>query len=154
MAELKTQLKTDLVVAMKAHDELRKSTLRMALAAIGNEEVAGKQARALTMTEELAVVAKEVAKRKDSAEAYRAGHREELAEKELAEAALLAAYLPKQLDEADVAAIVGEEVTAASEQHGPLSMRHMGAIMKAVNARVAGRFDGGAVAALVKSALA
>jgi uncharacterized protein YqeY len=153
MAALKTQFKTDLVVALKAHDELRKSTLRMALAAIANEEVAGKQARELTDAQELAVVAKEVAKRKDSAEAYRAGHRAELAEKEMAEAAILEEYLPAQLDQADVESIVAEEIAAATAREGALSMRHMGAVMKSVNARVAGRFEGARVAALVKAAL-
>lgn len=153
MAALKTQFKTDLVVALKAHDELRKSTLRMALAAIANEEVAGKQARELTDAQELAVVAREVAKRKDSAEAYRAGHRPELAEKEMAEAAILEDYLPAQLDLVDVESIVAEEIAAATAREGALSMRQMGAVMKSVNARVAGRFEGAKVAALVKAAL-
>ena len=103
MAAIKTRLKTDLVAALKAHDEARKSTVRMALAAIANEEVAGKAARELSDTEEQTVLAREVSKRKDSAEAYTSGNRPELAEKELAEAAILAEYLPQQLTEAEIA---------------------------------------------------
>ena len=114
MAAIKTRLKTDLVAALKAHDEPRKSTVRMALAAIANEEVAGKQARELTESEEQSVLAREVSKRKDSAEAYTAGNRPELAEKELAEAELLSQYLPKQLTDAEIAAIVDEEIAAIS----------------------------------------
>ena len=85
MAELKDRLKADLVTAMKARDEAAKSNLRMAIAAIGVEEVAGEQARALTEAEEQAVLTKEVSKRRDSAQAYADGNRPELAERILAE---------------------------------------------------------------------
>jgi uncharacterized protein YqeY len=155
MAALKDQLKTDLVTAMKAHDDARKSTLRMALAAIANEEVAGKEARALTAGQEQAVVAKEVAKRKDSAEAYTAGNRPELAAKELAEAEILTGYLPQQLTAGELAAIVAEEVAAVTASLGEKpGMRQMGLVMKGVTPRIAGRGDGAAAAALVRAALA
>ena len=155
MAQVKTQLKQDLVAAMKARDEEAKSTLRMALAAIANEEVAGKQARQLSADEELAVLTKEAAKRKDSAEAYTAGNRPELAAKELREAAILATYLPQPLAESDVAAMVADEVAkVAAQLGGAPTVRQLGQIIKAVNARVAGRFEGARVAALVKAALA
>ena len=154
MAAIKTRLKTELVVALKAHDEARKSTVRMALAAIANEEVAGKVARELSDTEEQAVLAKEVSKRKDSAEAYTAGNRPELAAKELAEAALLLSYLPARLTDAEldalVAAAIADAAAAAGEQP---SMRQMGQIIKAVNAEAAGRADGGSIAAKVRAAL-
>ncbi|MBP8918778.1 MAG: GatB/YqeY domain-containing protein [Micropruina sp.] len=154
MAAIKDRLKTDLVAAMKAHDENRKSTVRMALAAIANEEVAGKAARDLSEAEEQAVLAREVAKRKDAAEAYTAGNRPELAEKELSEAALLAGYLPRQLTEAEIAAIVDEEVAAATATLGDKpTMRQMGLVMKAVTPRIAGRGDGKTAAALVRAAL-
>lgn len=154
MAAIKDRLKTDLVAAMKAHDENRKSTVRMALAAIANEEVAGKSARDLSEAEEQAVLAREVAKRKDAAEAYTAGNRPELAEKELSEAALLAGYLPRQLTEAEIAAIVDEEVAAATATLGDKpTMRQMGLVMKAVTPRIAGRGDGKTAAALVRAAL-
>ena len=102
MAELKDRLKADRVAAMKARDELAKNTLGMALTAIQLEEVAGEVARELTDDEVLRVLTREAAKRKDSAEAYAAGNRPELAEKELAEAAILHAYLPAALSEAEL----------------------------------------------------
>lgn len=154
MAVSKDRLKTELVAAMKAHDELRKSTVRMALAAIANEEVAGKTARLLSDTEEQAVLAREVSKRKDSAEAYTAGGRPELAEKELAEADILADFLPQQLTDAELAAIVAEEVAAVESALGAApTMRQMGQVMKGVTPRIAGRGDGKTAAALVKAAL-
>ncbi len=154
MAALKAKLKADLVVAMKAHDELTKSTLRMALAAIANAEVAGKSARELDDAEELAILNKEVAKRVDSAQAYQAGSRPELAAKELSEAEILRPYLPKPLTPAEVDAIIGEEVAAVAEQLGAQpTMRQMGQVVKAVNARVQGRADGSTVAGKVRAAL-
>lgn len=154
MAVIKDRLKTDLVTALKAHDEARKSTVRMALAAIANEEVAGKTARELSGAEEQSVLAREVSKRKDSAEAYSAGNRPELAEKELAEAAILADYLPQQLTDAEIAAIVDEEVAAVTASLGEKpTMKQMGLVMKAVTPRIAGRGDGKTAAGLVRAAL-
>jgi uncharacterized protein YqeY len=127
----------------------------MALAAIANEEVAGKAARELSDTEEQTVLAREVSKRKDSAAAYTSGNRPELAEKELAEAAILAEYLPQQLTEAEIAAIVDEEVAAVTATLGDKpSMKQMGLVMKAVTPRIAGRGDGKVAAGLVRAALA
>ena len=155
MAAIKDRLKKELVAALKARDEARKSTVRMALAAIANEEVAGKSARELSEAEEQAVLAREVSKRKDSAEAYTAGNRPELAAKELSEAEILAEFLPQQLTEAEIAAIVDEEVAAAASALGAQpTMRQMGLVMKAVTPRIAGRGDGKTAAALVKAALA
>jgi len=154
MAAIKDRLKVELVTALKAHDEARKSTVRMALAAIANEEVSGASARELSDAEEQTVLAREVSKRKDSAEAYTAGNRPELAEKELAEAAILTEYLPQQLSEAEIATIVDEEVAAATATLGERpTMRQMGLVMKAVSPRIAGRGDGRTAAALVKAAL-
>jgi len=155
MAAIKDRLKTDLVAALKAHDDARKSTVRMALAAIANEEVAGKSARELSEAEEQSVLAREVSKRKDSAEAYTAGNRPELAEKELSEAVILSDYLPQQLSEDEIAAIVGEELDAATASLGEKpTIRQMGLVMKAVTQRIAGRGDGKTAAALVRAALA
>ena len=154
MSELKDRIKADLVTAMKAHDELTKSTLRMAVAAITNEQVAGREARELSDVEVLAVLNKEVAKRRDSAEAYAEGNRPELAAKELAEVEVLQRYLPTALTEAELDAIVAEEVAAAAAQLGGApSMKQMGLVIKAVNARAAGRAQGATVAAKVKAAL-
>ncbi|MEN0070077.1 MAG: GatB/YqeY domain-containing protein [Propionicimonas sp.] len=155
MAELKDRLRADRVVAMKARDELAKNTLGMALTAIQLEEVAGEAARELGVDEVLRVLTREAAKRKDSAEAYAAGNRPELAEKELAEAALLQAYLPAALSEAELDALVAEEVAAAAASLGEKpTMKQMGQVIKAVNARAQGRAEGATIAAKVRSALA
>ncbi|MFT4108848.1 GatB/YqeY domain-containing protein [Propionicimonas sp.] len=154
MAELSDRLQADMVAAMKAHDEITKSTLRMAIAAIKTEQVAGAEARELSDSEVVAVLNREVAKRRDSAEAYTAGRRPELAAKELAEVEVLQRYLPAALTEAELDAIVAEEVDAAATQLGAApTMRQMGLVIKAVNARAAGRAEGAKVAAKVKAAL-
>lgn len=154
MGALKNQLKLDLVTAMKAKDDAAKSNIRMALTAIHTEEVAGDVARELSDAEETTVVTKEVSKRKDSAEAYRAGGREELAAKETSEAEFLAKYLPTPLTLDEVQALVDEEVAAASADGEKPTMRQMGQIIKAVTARAEGRSDGKTISGLVKQALA
>jgi hypothetical protein len=154
VSKLKDQLRADLTTAMKARDELVKATLRMTLTAIGNAEVAGTEARELDDTEVLQVIAKEAKKRAESAEAYAAGGREDLASQERAEGEVLARYLPKQLDDDEIAAIAREAVeqTAAElgEQPGP---RQMGQVMKKATAAAAGRADGRRVADAVKALL-
>ncbi len=150
MADLKATLRADLTTAMKARDTFRTGVLRMALTAIHNEEVAGAEARELSHDEELAVLTREVRKRKESAEAYEQGGRPELAEKERREVDLLAAYLPAPLTEAEVDALVAEEVAAAGDE---VTLRQLGAVIKAVNARAQGRADGAVVAAKVRAAI-
>ncbi|MCB0913647.1 MAG: GatB/YqeY domain-containing protein, partial [Propionibacteriaceae bacterium] len=126
----------------------------MAVAAIKNEQVAGTEARELSDDEVLAVLNREVSKRRDSAEAYTAGNRPELAAKELAEIEVLQRYLPAALTDAELDAIVAEEVAAAAAQLGAApTMKQMGVVIKAVNARAAGRAQGAVVAAKVKAAL-
>ncbi|HNV11572.1 MAG TPA: GatB/YqeY domain-containing protein [Propionibacteriaceae bacterium] len=154
MGTLKDQLRADLVIAMKAKDDAAKSNLRMVLAAIGNEEVAGASARELSDAEELAVVTREVNKRRDSAQAYAAGNRPELAAKETSEAEFLAAYLPTRLTPDELKALVDAEVAAAAAGGDAPTMKQMGVIIKAVGAKAAGRADGGSIAALVRAALA
>ncbi|MCY7365142.1 MAG: GatB/YqeY domain-containing protein [Frankiaceae bacterium] len=150
MGELKDRLKQDLTTSMKARDELRTSTLRMALTAIGNEEVAGKAARTLSGEEELKVVAREAKKRREAAEAFRSGGADERAERELAEEALLETYLPAQLSDAELQEIVARSV----QESGATGPQAMGAVMKVVGPSVAGRAEGGRVAAAVRAALA
>ena len=154
MTTLKAQLRSDLTAAMKARDELVKSTLRMTLTAIGNAEVAGTQARELDDAEVLKVIAKEAKKRAESAEAFTAAGREELAAQERAEGEVLARYLPTQLTDDELAAIartaVADTAAELGEQPGP---RQMGQVMKRANAAAAGRADGGRVAAAVKKLL-
>lgn len=154
MAELKARLRADLTTAMKARDTLTTGVLRMALAAVGTEEVAGSAARELSDDEVLRVLTREVRKRKEAAEAFQGAGRAEQAAGELAEADVLTSYLPAQLDDAELAGIVDKAVAAVTEQRGAApGMREMGQVMKAVNAEVAGRAEGAKVAALVKSKL-
>jgi hypothetical protein len=154
MAELKARLRADLTTAMKARDDLTKGVLRMALAAVGNEEVAGKEARELSDDEVLRVLNREVRKRKEAAEAFAGAGRAEQAAGELAEADVLNTYLPEQLDDAELAGIVDRAVASVTEQLGEApGQRQMGQVMKLVTAEVAGRAEGGKVAALVRSKL-
>ncbi|MDR1852392.1 MAG: GatB/YqeY domain-containing protein [Propionibacteriaceae bacterium] len=153
--DIKTQLKKDRVEAMRNKDEVAKNALAMALTAIQRAEVAGKEAKELTDTEVLNILKKEVAQRKDSAEAFAQGGRDDLVKKELAEADVLAKYLPQPLSEAELDEIVKTEVAKAEAELGEKpQMRQMGMIVKAVNAVAAGRADGKTVAEKVKAALA
>ncbi|WP_353509615.1 GatB/YqeY domain-containing protein [Intrasporangium sp.] len=150
MSTLKEQLKADLTAAMRGRDQVRAGTIRMALTAVTNEEVAGKQQRELTDDDVLKVLAKEAKKRREAAEAYESAGRAELAEAEQAELAVLETYLPKQLDDAELDRIVRDAVATS----GATGMEQMGAAMKAANAAVAGRAEGGRVAAVVRQVLA
>ena len=151
MAELKQRLRSDLTDAMKSRDALRASTLRMALTAVTNAEVAGKQVRELDDDEVTKVLVSEAKKRREAAEAYAGAGRTELADKERAEAEVLAGYLPEPLTEAELAALV----TAAVQQADAAGegMKAMGKVMGALRPQVAGRADGGVVAAEVRRQL-
>ena len=138
MPELKTRLQADLNAAMKSRDELTTATLRMALTAITTEEVAGKQARELADDEVQKVLTREAKKRREAAEAYDAAGRDELAARERAEGEVLAGYLPAQLSDAELT----ELVRAAVAEAGANDIRQLGAVMKLVQPRVAGRADG------------
>ena len=146
---LKATVQGDLTTAIRERDAVRSGTLRMALAAITTEEVAGKEARELTDDDVLKVLAKEAKKRKESATAFTDAGRPELAAKEEAELVILEAYLPAQLSDDELASIVA----AAVEQSGASGMAAMGQVMKVAQPVVAGRADGGRVAAAVKAAL-
>lgn len=149
MSALKDKLKADLTASLKSKDEVRLRTVRMALAAINVEEVAGKEARELTDDEVIKVLTKEAKKRREAAEAFRNAGRTEQAEAELAEQAVLEEYLPAQLSDEELAALVD----AAIAETGASGPQAMGQVMKAVNPKVAGRAEGGRVAALVRARL-
>ncbi|SBU94790.1 hypothetical protein F558DRAFT_05095 [Streptomyces sp. AmelKG-A3] len=153
MTTLKSKLKEDLTTAMKARDELTSSTLRLTLTAITKEEVSGTSARELSDDEVLKVIAKEAKKRREAAEAFAQGGRTEQAERERAEGQLLDAYLPKQLTDDELDAIVTQAV-AEARAAGAEGPRAMGAVMKIVSPKVAGLAEGGRVAATVKKVLA
>jgi uncharacterized protein len=146
---LKEQLQHDLHDAMRARDKVRSGTLRMTLTSITNAEVAGDEARELSDDEVLKVVAKEAKKRKEAATAYTQANRPELAAAEEAELAVLEGYLPAQLGDDELRAIVQRAV----ESTGATGMPQMGLVMKAAQGEVAGRADGGRVAAVVRQVL-
>ena len=150
MAELKDRLRSDLTVSMRGRDELRTATIRMVLTAVTNAEVAGAQAREISDDEVVGVLAKEAKKRRDAADAFRQGGRPDLAEREDAEAAVIAGYLPAPLTDDELDALVD----AAVAETGANSLREMGAVMKRLATDVAGRADGARVAAAVKARLA
>jgi uncharacterized protein len=155
VSTLKERLRADLTAAMKARDELVKATLRMTLTAIGNAEVAGAQARELDDAEVLKVIAREAKKRAESAEAFEAAGRGELAAQERAEGEVLARYLPQQLGDDELAVIAREAVAAVEAETGQApGPRQMGLVMKKATAAAAGRADGKRVAAAVKDLLA
>ena len=149
-SQLKSTLRADLHTSMRERDLVRSATLRMALTAVTNEEVSGTTARVLTDDEVLKVLAREAKKRREAAAAYIAAQRPELAAREDAELAFLEAYLPAQLSDAELEALVAQAIS----QTGASGMPQMGQVMKAATALVAGRAEGGRIAAIVKSALA
>jgi uncharacterized protein YqeY len=146
MSTLKAQLEKDLHAAMKAREELVTSTLRMAIAAVRSAEVAGKQARQLTDDEVLGVLKKEAKKRREAAEAFASGGRAASAERERAEEEVLERYLPAPLPDNELAALVSAALAAA----GLTTMSQIGPAMKAAQAAIAGRAEGGRVAAEVR----
>ncbi|HWE91134.1 MAG TPA: GatB/YqeY domain-containing protein [Pseudonocardiaceae bacterium] len=154
MSELKDRLRADLTTAMKSRNTTTLGTLRMALAAVQTEEVAGKAARELSDEDVRKVLAREVRKRKEAAEAFDAAGRAEQAAAELAEAEVLTGYLPAQLDDAELTELVSQAIAEVTDALGERpGIKQMGQVMKAANAKVAGRAEGGRVAALVKAGL-
>jgi hypothetical protein len=150
VSELKDRLQADLTTAMRGRDELATATLRMALAAVTTEEVAGSAARELSDDEVLKVLAREAKKRREAAEAFASAGRTELAQREQAEGGVLDRYLPQQLDEAGIVAIVAEAIA----ETGATGLPQMGAVMKAAQARAAGRADGKRLSTEVRRQLA
>jgi uncharacterized protein YqeY len=150
--ELQTRLQADLTTAMKQRDELRTAALRMALAALSTEQTSGKVARELTDDDVVTVLARESKKRREAAEAFEIAGRADSAERERAEEAVLAQYLPAALGEAELDSLVAQAVSAAAES-GVSGPKAMGAVMKTLQPQVKGRADGAVVAAKVRVAL-
>ncbi len=151
MSALKDRLRHDLTAAIKARDDLRSSTLRMVLTAITNAEVAGSEARELSDDDIIGVLSTESKKRREAAQAFADGDRAEMADKERAEAAVIADYLPAQLGEEEISELVRtaiEQVGAGGE-----GMRAMGKVMGVLTPQTKGRADGGVVAAEVRRQL-
>ena len=146
---IKEQLKKDLTEAIRGRDEITSGTIRMVLTAITNEEVAGKEARVLSDEEVITVLSREAKKRREAAEDFETAGRTDKAALEKSEGEVIAKYLPAQLSEADIAAIIAEAIASTGAQ-GPADM---GKVMGAVKPKIAGKADGGVVSVLVKAAL-
>ena len=147
---LKEKLQADLTDAIRSRNEVVSGTVRMLLAAITNEEVAGKAAKVLTDAEIITVLSREAKKRREAFEAYTQAKRDDLASKEKAEAAVIANYLPEQLSEDEIKKLIADAI-AETDAKGPAGM---GLVMKVLQPKIAGKADGGVVSGLVKAALA
>ena len=146
---LKEKLQSDLTDAIRSQDAVKSGTIRMLLAAITNEEVAGKSAKVLTDAEVITVLSREAKKRREAVEAYTNAKRDDLANKEKEEAAVIALYLPEQLSEADIKKLIADAIVETNAA-GPAGM---GLVMKVLQPKIAGKADGGVVSSLVKAAL-
>ena len=146
---LKEKLQSDLTDAIRSKDGVKSGTIRMLLAAITNEEVAGKSAKVLSDAEVITVLSREAKKRREAVEAYTNAKRDDLANKEKEEAAVIALYLPEQLSEADIKKLITDAI-AETNASGPAGM---GVVMKVLQPKIAGKADGGLVSSLVKAAL-
>ena len=147
---LKEKLQADLTDAIRSRNEVVSGTVRMLLAAITNEEVAGKSAKVLTDAEIITVLSREAKKRREAVEAYTQAKRDDLAGKEKAEAAVIANYLPEQLSEDEIKKLIADAI-AETGATGPAGM---GLVMKVLQPKIAGKADGGVVSGLDKAALA
>jgi uncharacterized protein YqeY len=146
---LKEKLQSDLTDAIRSQDAVKSGTIRMLLAAITNEEVAGKSAKVLTDAEVITVLSREAKKRREAVEAYTNAKRDDLANKEKAEGVIIALYLPEQLSEEAIKKMITEAI-AETNASGPAGM---GLVMKVLQPKIAGKADGGLVSGLVKAAL-
>ncbi|WP_427171914.1 GatB/YqeY domain-containing protein [Arthrobacter sp. 92] len=153
MSTLKERLHADVVGYMKAGNKRALTTVRNVLGEIETREKSGKSPVVLDDVQVTALLQKEAAKRRDTAGIYTEAGEAERAAAELAEAEIIEAYLPKALTSAEVEAIVDEAIASLKADGVELSVRQMGAVMKPVTAKVAGRFDGKAVSEIVRSRL-
>ena len=144
---LKERITEDMKAAMRASEKERLSTIRMVQAAIQQREV--DERIKLDDAQVIAVLEKMVKQRRESIVAFEQGGRADLADKEKTEIALLQSYLPAQLSEAEVDALINEAIAST----GAASMKDMGKVMGVVKAKAAGRADMGAVSARIKAAL-
>jgi uncharacterized protein len=145
---LRDRVQADIAIAMRDGDSLRRDTLRMATSAAYNLEK--RNQHPLTDEEFVTVLTREVKTRRESVEAYTKAGRQDLADKELAEIDILATYLPQQLTETEIAALVDEGIAAT----GATSARDLGKVMGWLSPRTRGRADGKVVSGLVAQALA
>lgn len=146
---IKEKLRSDLTEAIRSRDELTSGTIRMVLTAITNEEVSGKSARELSDAEVITVLSREAKKRREAADAFELGGRNEKALLERAEGEVIAKYLPTQLSETELQQMIADAIL----ETGATGPAGMGLVMKILSPKIAGKADGGVVSAAVKSAL-
>ena len=148
MSALKDQIRADLKEAMKAKEKERTGTIRMLLAAIQTAETEGSK-HEVDDAEIQKIIAREIKKRRESADIYKTNGRDDLAEAELTEASILEVYQPKQLDDDELAKLIDEAIA----ETGAESMAQMGQVMKAATAKADGRADGKRISEAVKARL-
>jgi uncharacterized protein len=148
---LKERLRSDLTQSIKDRDKVKSGTIRMVLTAITEAEVAGSEAIELSDRQVLDVVIREAKKRREAEEAYANAGRTELAEKEHAESQVLADYLPRQLTQSEISAIVSDAIAATGAAE--VGVRGMGKVMAQVTPQTKGKADGSVVAAEVRRQL-
>jgi uncharacterized protein YqeY len=154
MTTLKERLHGDVVVHMKDRNKVALTTVRNVLGEIETREKSGKTPIELDDAQVTSLLQKEAAKRRDTARIYTEAGEADRAAAEIAEAEVIEAYLPKALTRGEVESIVDAEIDALKAEGQELSMRSIGAVMKPVTAKVAGRFDGKTVSEIVRSRLA
>lgn len=147
MADLKQRLSHEMKESLKAGEKVRLSALRLLSAAVKNREV--ELRREVSDDEFLEVVAREVKRRKEAAEAFEKGNRQDLVDREREEQAILEVYLPAGLSDPEVEALVDEAISAT----GASEPGELGKVMAHVMAKAKGRVDGGKVSSLVRSRL-
>ena len=145
---LRDQIQSDMTAAMKARNQQRVDTLRLAISSIKKKEI-DETRRPLDDGETRSVLTTMIKQRRESIEMYKKGNRQDLLDKEQAEITVLEGYLPKQLDDA----ALGAMIDAAIQETNAAGMKDMGKVMKAVQAKVAGAAEGARVSALVKEKL-
>ncbi len=134
----KEQLQKDLQDAMRASDEVKKSTLRMLMSAINNAEVAGSERKELSGEQVMQVIVKQVKQRKESIEEFKKASRQDLVDKEAAEMKVLEAYMPPQMGRDEIEA----EVRKAMNETGAASAADKGKLMKVLMPRLSGKAEG------------
>ena len=152
-SDVKTRLRAAMTAAMKAREELALGALRQALSEVAVVETAGDEVAVLSDEQVLAVIAIEVRKHHETADAFDTAGRPEQAARSRAEAAVLEAYLPAALSDDEMHRIIGEEIAAAAAA-GAEGMKAMGRVVSAVRAKAGPTADGAKIAAAVKAALA
>jgi len=146
---LKERIISDMKEAMRVKDDVRLSVLRMLLSDIKNEEVSGSERRDLTDEEVISVLKRAVKRRREAAEQFRQGNRQEMAEREEKEIKYIEIYLPPSLSDEELKAIIQGAITEV----GANGVKDMGRVMRIVMDRVKGRADGRAVSEMVRRML-